>query len=80
MIRNQWGCWLPVAHALLSHEFSELIAEFLLAIKKWVTWNLRYILTDDSAAEIKAARLAFPGLIGGETEVRPTYSLFRLAC
>jgi hypothetical protein len=44
-----------------------MIAEFLLVVKKWVTWNLRYVLTDDSAAEIKAFRLAFLGLAAEET-------------
>jgi MULE transposase domain len=69
MVRDTYACWLPVAHALMSNEFGELIAEFLLVIKKWVTWNLRHVLTDDSAAEIKAFRLAFRGLMAGETEV-----------
>jgi len=69
MVRDTYACWLPVAHALLSNEFGELIAEFLLVIKKWITWPLRYVLTDDSAAEIKAFRLAFQGLVAGETEV-----------
>jgi hypothetical protein len=77
MIRDKYACWIPVAHGLLSHEFGELIAEFLLVIKKWVTWNLRYVLSDDSAAEIKAFRLAFLGLAAGETEVRtPEITLF----
>ena len=69
MVRNKHACWLPTAHALVSNEFGELIAEFLLVIKKWVTWNLRHVLTDDSAAEIRAFRLAFQGLATGETEV-----------
>ena len=69
MVRDEYACWLPIAHALMSHEFGELIAEFLLVIKKWITWNLRHVLTDDSAAEIKGYRLAFPGLAAGETEV-----------
>ena len=30
---------------------------------------MRWFLTDDSAAEQRAVRLAFPGLQGGETEV-----------
>ena len=34
-----------------------------------MTWNLRHVLTDDSTAEIKAFRLAFPSLAAGETEV-----------
>ena len=70
MVRDLHACWLPVAHALMSNEFGELIAEFLLVIKKWTTWNLRYVLSDDSSAEIKAFRLAFLGLAAGETEVR----------
>jgi len=69
MVRDLYACWLPVAHALMSNEFGELIAEFLLVIKKWTTWNLRYVLSDDSSAEIKAFRLAFLGLAAGETEV-----------
>jgi hypothetical protein len=69
MVRNEHAHWLPVAHALLSHEFGELIAEMLLVLKWWCKWQCRYALTDDSAAEIKAFRLAFPGLAGGEMEV-----------
>ena len=72
MARDEYGCWHPTAHALLSHEFGELIAEFLLVIKKWTSpiWPLRYVLSDDSGAEQRAFRLAFPGLISGEMEVR----------
>jgi hypothetical protein len=69
IVRDNYGCWVPVAHALLSNEFGELIAEFLLLIKQWANWKLRFALTDDSAAEIKAFRLAFPGLSAGEMEV-----------
>ena len=69
MVRDNFACWHPAAHGLLSHEFGELIAEFLLVIKKWTNWKLRYVLSDDSAAEIKAFRLAFCGLAAGETEV-----------
>jgi len=70
MVRDKFTCWHPVAHALLSNEFGELIAEFLLAIKKWTPgWDCRYALTDDSGAEIRAFRLAFLGLAAGETEV-----------
>jgi hypothetical protein len=72
MARDNFGCWHPLAHALLSHEFGELIAKFLLAIKQWAgdKWQLRYALSDDSGAEQRAFRLAFPGLVVGETEVR----------
>ena len=69
MVRDQYASWHPVAHGLLSHEFGELIAELLLAIKQWCTWQLRYVLSDDSSAEQRAFRLAFPGLIRGEMEV-----------
>ncbi len=33
MVRDKHACWLPVAYGLLSNEFGELIAEFLLAVK-----------------------------------------------
>ena len=70
MVRDAYACWRPVAHAFLSNEFGELIAEFLLVIKRWApNWSIRYALSDDSAAEQKAFRLAFPGLAAGETEV-----------
>jgi hypothetical protein len=72
MVRDEYACWHPAAHGLLSHEFGGLIAELLLVIKKWASpnWPLRYVLSDDSGAEQRAFRLAFPGLISGETEVR----------
>jgi hypothetical protein len=72
MVRDEYSYWHPTAHGLLSHEFGELIAELLLVIKKWTSpnWPLRYVLSDDSGAEQRAFRLAFPGLVSGETEVR----------
>jgi hypothetical protein len=77
MVRDQYACWHPVAHGLLSHEFGELIAELLLAIKQWCAWPLRYVLSDDSGAEQRAFRLAFPGLVRGEIEVgEPAITLF----
>jgi hypothetical protein len=76
MARDQYAYWHPVAHGLLSHEFGELIAELLLAIKQWCDWQLRYVLSDDSGAEQRAFRLAFPGLVHGEMEVsEPTITL-----
>ncbi len=76
MVRNNYSNWLPVAHALLSHEFGELIGDFLLVVKMWAPkWVCRYALTDDSAAEIKAFSLAFRGLAAGETEVSFPYSM-----
>jgi hypothetical protein len=41
-----------------------------LVIKSWTTWNLCYVISDDSGAEQRAFRLAFRGLAAGETEVR----------
>ena len=42
-------------------------------VKKWCGgrggWRLRYMLTDDSAAEQRAVRLAFQGLEEGITEI-----------
>ena len=77
MVRDRYASWHPIAHGLLSHEFGELIAELLLAIKQWYTWPLRYILSDDSGAEQRAFRLAFPGLVHGEMEVsEPAITLF----
>ncbi|TAQ84793.1 hypothetical protein B7494_g6880 [Chlorociboria aeruginascens] len=78
MARNNHACWIPLAHGLLSNEFGELIAEFLLVLKKWVTWHARHVITDDSAAEIKAFRLAFPGLIAGEIKI--SHLLCRVHC
>jgi MULE transposase domain len=77
MVRDKYASWHPVAHGLLSHEFGELIAELLLAIKRWCNWQLRYVLSDDSGAEQRAFRLAFPGLVRGEMEVsKPAITLF----
>jgi hypothetical protein len=60
----------------------DIVAEALTTIKKWVSnyttkgdshiqgsWDFRYMLTDDSAAEQKAIRIAFRGLLDGEIEV-----------
>lgn len=54
------------------HEDGNIIAQFLRQIKTWCRyfWNLRYVITDNSAAEQRAVKLAFPGLIvTGEIEV-----------
>ena len=40
-----------------------------MVLKKWTNWKLHYVLSDDSGAEQRAFRLAFPGLVAGETEV-----------
>ena len=71
MVRNEQANWCPAAHILASSESSEILAVGLRRIKQMChySWNLRYILTDDSAAEQKAVKLAFHGLIDGENEV-----------
>ena len=33
------------------------------------SWNLRYVITNDSAVEQRVVKLAFPGLIAGKMEV-----------
>ena len=40
MVRDKFGSWHSIGHAFLSHEFGELIAEFLLVLKKWSNWKL----------------------------------------
>ena len=55
---------------LSSNEDGDIIGEFLRQIKRWSrAWRLRYIITDDSAAEQRGVSLAFRGLIDGEMEV-----------
>ena len=34
MIRDSFACWRPIVHAFLLNEFGELIAKFLLVVKK----------------------------------------------
>lgn len=71
MVRDECASWIPGAHMLTSNEDGDIIAAFLCQIKKWCreSWRLRYIITDDSAAEQRAVSLAFQGLIVGEMEV-----------
>lgn len=55
---------------LCDSEDGDIIATFLRCKKKWSrAWRARYAITDDSAAERRAIRLAFPGLQAGEQEV-----------
>ena len=45
---------------LASNEDGDIIGEFLRQIKQWSrAWRLRYIITDDSAAEQRGVSLAF---------------------
>lgn len=71
MIRDGCGCWIPGAHMLAEAEDGDIIGGFLRQIKRWTrrAWRLRYIITDDSAAEQRGVNLAFRGLIDGEMEV-----------
>lgn len=56
---------------LSNHEDGDMIAQFLRKIKTWYcySWNLSYVITNDSVAEQIAVKLAFSGLITGEIEV-----------
>ena len=89
LVRDEQGIWLLVAHFLTQGSDGDIVAEALITIKKWVSmyttkgvshaqglWNLKYMLTDDSAAEQKAVKIAFRGLLDGEMEV--THPLCRV--
>ena len=71
LVRNEYNIWIPTAHLVVERENGEIIAEKLKNIKKWCkgAWKPRYVLTDDSAIEQRAIRLAFPRLSVGELEV-----------
>jgi len=74
MVRTETSDWLPCAHALVSAEDGDIIAEGLLTIQQWIKdqgkeWKLRYALTNDSAAEQRAIKLAFQGLLASQLEV-----------
>ena len=73
MARSEHGRWIPCAHMLSPTENGNIVSAFLRKIKAWCggrgAWRLRYMITDDSAAEQKAVRLAFRGLEEGEQQV-----------
>ena len=77
LVRDEHAKWIPCAHMLSDNEDGDIIAAFLILIKKWCggAWKLRYIITDDSAAEKRAVSLAFQGLIHGE--LKPDHFLCR---
>ena len=55
---------------LTDNENGDIIGEFLRQIKRWTrAWRLRYMITDDSAAEQRDVSLTFRDLIDGEMEV-----------
>src|SRR6266516_717409 len=63
MVRDEQGMFVPCAHFLASNEDGDIICAALEVLRKWTGgvhgWNLRYMLTDDSAAEQRGVRLAF---------------------
>ena len=73
MVRTEYGKWMPCAHMLSKTEDGDIVGAFLCQVKKWCGgpggWLLRYIITDDSAAEQRGVKLAFKGLVDGEQEV-----------
>ena len=74
MACSEHGQWIPCAHMLSEFEDGDIVAAFLCKIKTWCGgrggWLLQYMITDDSAAEQRAYRLAFQGLKTGEQEVQ----------
>ena len=73
MARSEHGRWIPCAYMLSMTEDGNIIGAFLRKVKAWCggrgAWRLRYIVTDDSAAEQKAVRIAFRGLEDGEQDL-----------
>ena len=53
IVRDEHAKWIPCAHMLSDNEDGDIVATFLILIKQWCggAWRLRYIITDDSAAE-----------------------------
>ena len=61
MIRSSYCKWIPCAHMLSSSEDGDIVARFLNQVKTWCMgeWRPRFFLTDDSASEQRAVRMAF---------------------
>jgi len=63
MVRDEQGMFIPCAHFLASNEDGDIIGAALKILQEWTGgvhgWKLRYMLTDDSAAEQRGVRLAF---------------------
>jgi hypothetical protein len=72
MVRDEHHSWIPAVYFLHNKQDSEVLAASLRQIKQWCRqkWQLRYIITDDSAGEQTAIKKAFRGLGEGEQEVR----------
>ncbi|KAK9491139.1 hypothetical protein V1508DRAFT_422710 [Lipomyces doorenjongii] len=64
MVRNEFGTWIPGTHALVELENSDILSKALRA-RNGLSIGMRYFLTDDSAVEQLAVKMAFPGLIAG---------------
>jgi hypothetical protein len=66
LVRDEHGSWIPSAHFFTKLLEAGIIVECLQKIRYWCGgeggWNLRYFLTDDSAAEQKGFRDAFEGM------------------
>ena len=66
MVRDGYGSWLPTACFFTEQQTGRVISACLRVIIKWCgglgsseSWALRYLVTDDSAAEQNAVRDAF---------------------
>ena len=66
LVRDEHCSWIPSAHFFTKLLEAGIIVECLQKIQYWCGgeggWNLRYFLTDDSAAEQKRFREAFEGM------------------
>lgn len=67
MARDECGSWLPVGHFLTAKSDGDVVAAALKQLRLWIAqhcgqeWMLRYFLTDDSAVEQRAVKIAFDG-------------------
>jgi hypothetical protein len=64
MVRDEQGHQRPAAHFLARRQDGDIVASALKELRRWTGgvegWRCRWFLTDDSAAEQKAVREAFP--------------------
>lgn len=70
MCRDEYGIWVPGAHALVECENSDILCIALQRIKFWTSgqWKMVYALTDDSAVEQRAVKNAFPTAVDPDTK------------
>ena len=61
MVRSSYCKWIPCAHLLSSSEDGDIVARFLQQMDIWCMglWRPHFFMTDDSASEQKAVRIAF---------------------